>query len=123
MTCLRVPVSLNTGLIIQVDGHRYVCNLRTTSFCLQVAIVLLCNKYYLCEEGMDHKIGRKFHTHGADEKKHAKHWSVEFKEKESIEKLRRRLKDNIKKAIPLHARTGQEGSRRLRLPDFKTIGT
>ena len=29
----------------------------------------------------------------------------------------------IKKAIPLQAWTGPEGSRRLRLPDFKTIGT
>jgi hypothetical protein len=27
------------------------------------------------------------------------------------------------KAIPLHAWTGPEGSRRLRLPDFKTFGT
>ena len=27
------------------------------------------------------------------------------------------------KAIPLRAWTGPEGSRRLRLPDFKTIGT
>jgi hypothetical protein len=27
------------------------------------------------------------------------------------------------KAIPLQASTGPEGSRRLRLPDFKTIGT
>ena len=27
------------------------------------------------------------------------------------------------KTIPLHAWTGPEGSRRLRLPDFKTIGT
>ena len=27
------------------------------------------------------------------------------------------------KAIPLPARTGPEGSSRLRLPDFKTIGT
>jgi hypothetical protein len=27
------------------------------------------------------------------------------------------------KAIPLQAFTGSEGSRRLRLPDFKTIGT
>jgi hypothetical protein len=26
-------------------------------------------------------------------------------------------------AIPLQAWTGPEGSRRLRLPDFKTIGT
>jgi len=29
----------------------------------------------------------------------------------------------IVKAIPLQAWTGPEGSRRLRLPDFKTIGT
>jgi hypothetical protein len=27
------------------------------------------------------------------------------------------------KAIPLHAWTGPEGSKRLKLPDFKTIGT
>jgi hypothetical protein len=27
------------------------------------------------------------------------------------------------KAVPLQAVTGPEGSRRLRLPDFKTIGT
>ena len=27
------------------------------------------------------------------------------------------------KAIPLQAWTGPDGSRRLRLPDFKTIGT
>jgi hypothetical protein len=27
------------------------------------------------------------------------------------------------KAIPLQVLTGPEGSRRLRLPDFKTIGT
>jgi hypothetical protein len=27
------------------------------------------------------------------------------------------------KAIPLQAVTGPEGSRRLRVPDFKTIGT
>ena len=27
------------------------------------------------------------------------------------------------KAIPVQARTGPEGSRRLRLPNFKTIGT
>jgi hypothetical protein len=27
------------------------------------------------------------------------------------------------KAIPLQALTGSEGSRRMRLPDFKTIGT
>jgi len=29
----------------------------------------------------------------------------------------------ILKAIPLQAWTGPEGSRRFRLPDFKTIGT
>ena len=28
-----------------------------------------------------------------------------------------------RKAIPLQAWTGLEGSRRLRLPDFKTVGT
>jgi len=27
------------------------------------------------------------------------------------------------KAIPLQAWTGPEGSRRMRLPDFKTVGT
>ena len=31
--------------------------------------------------------------------------------------------DDKGKAIPLQACTGPEGSRRLRLPDFKTIGT
>jgi len=30
---------------------------------------------------------------------------------------------NKSKAIPLQVWTGPEGSRRLRLPDFKTIGT
>jgi hypothetical protein len=30
---------------------------------------------------------------------------------------------HIYKAIPLQALTGPEGSRRLRLPNFKTIGT
>ena len=30
---------------------------------------------------------------------------------------------NKRKAIPLQAWTGPEGSRRLRLPDFKIIGT
>ena len=33
------------------------------------------------------------------------------------------LKKGIGKAIPLQAWTGSEGSRRLRLPDFKTVGT
>jgi hypothetical protein len=32
-------------------------------------------------------------------------------------------KVKAKKAIPLQPWTGPEGSRRLRLPDFKTIGT
>jgi len=32
-------------------------------------------------------------------------------------------RDVVGKAIPLQAWTGPEGSRRLRLPDFKTIGT
>jgi len=31
--------------------------------------------------------------------------------------------ENKGKAIPLQTWTGPEGSRRLRLPDFKTIGT
>ena len=68
MTCLRVPLNLNTGRIIQVGGLKYACNFRTTSFCLQVVTVLLCNKYYRCEKGMDHKIGGKFHTHGGHDK-------------------------------------------------------
>ena len=33
------------------------------------------------------------------------------------------MKGKKGKAIPLHAWTGPEGSRKLRLPDFKTIGT
>jgi len=39
--------------------------------------------------------------------------------------LRRKKQFSIDylKAIPLQAWTGPEGSRRLRLPDFKTIGT
>jgi len=36
---------------------------------------------------------------------------------ESIDKL------GIGKTIPLQAWTGPEGSRRLRLPDFKTVST
>jgi hypothetical protein len=31
--------------------------------------------------------------------------------------------EKVNKAIPLQALIGPEGSRRLRLPDFKTIGT
>jgi len=39
-------------------------------------------------------------------------------------RVRGRYKDKGKgKAIPLQAWTGPEVSRRLRLPDFKTIGT
>jgi len=33
------------------------------------------------------------------------------------------MKNGKCKAIPLQAWTGPEGSRRLRLPDFKIIGT
>jgi len=33
------------------------------------------------------------------------------------------IPNNKRKVIPLQAWTGPEGSRRLRLPDFKTIGT
>jgi hypothetical protein len=42
-----------------------------------------------------------------------------------FEKNKQRLCSMSKKgkAIPLQAWTGPEGSRRLRLPDFKTIGT
>ena len=37
--------------------------------------------------------------------------------------LLREMSKGKGKAIPLQAWTGPEGSRRLRLPDFKTIGT
>jgi hypothetical protein len=63
-----VPLIFNTGLIIQVSGLKYVCNFRTTSFCLQVDRLLLYNRYYRSEEAMDHKMKAKFHTHGGDEK-------------------------------------------------------
>jgi hypothetical protein len=33
------------------------------------------------------------------------------------------ISEGNSKAIPLHTLTGPEGSRRLRLPDFKKIGT
>ena len=33
------------------------------------------------------------------------------------------LRRSKSKVIPLQAWTGREGSRRLRLPDFKTVGT
>jgi len=34
-----------------------------------------------------------------------------------------KISGNIFQAIPLQAWTGPDGSRRLRLPDFNTIGT
>jgi hypothetical protein len=37
--------------------------------------------------------------------------------------LTQKICKSVIKAIPLQAWTGPEGSRRLRLPDFKTIGT
>jgi len=39
--------------------------------------------------------------------------------------MARRYEDRafIGKAVPVQAWTGSEGSRRLRLPDFKTVGT
>jgi len=43
--------------------------------------------------------------------------------KECTSGLRKGNVDVIGKAIPVQARTGREGSRRLRLPDFKTVGT
>jgi hypothetical protein len=36
---------------------------------------------------------------------------------------RRKKKERKEKAVPIQAWTGPEGSRRLWLPDFKTIGT
>jgi hypothetical protein len=39
------------------------------------------------------------------------------------EPIRINYTNNSKKAIPLQAWTGPEGSWRLRFPDFKTIGT
>jgi len=46
-----------------------------------------------------------------------KHGHIQELEQETVECVRQG------KAIPLQAWTGLEGSRRLRLPDFKTIGT
>jgi hypothetical protein len=46
--------------------------------------------------------------------------------REVFQQLIRTYKEIISKkaiAIPLRAWTGPEGSRRLKLPDFKTIGT
>ena len=37
-----------------------------------------------------------------------------------LDRLKKKEKD---KAVPLQAWTSPEGSRRLRLPDFKTVGT
>jgi hypothetical protein len=43
---------------------------------------------------------------------------------ENVPQIRpRSLLSTTCKSIPLQALTGTEGSRRLRLPDFKTIGT
>jgi U3 small nucleolar RNA-associated protein 14 len=40
------------------------------------------------------------------------------------DKVQCKVKVKVKgKAVPLQAWTGPEGSRRLRLPDFKTVGT
>ena len=41
----------------------------------------------------------------------------------NIRGLKKAMEKSKGKAIPLQAWTGLEGSRRLRLPDFKTIGT
>jgi len=40
-----------------------------------------------------------------------------------VMRIKRRRIGGKGKAIPLQARKGPEGSRKLRLPDFKTIGT
>jgi hypothetical protein len=42
---------------------------------------------------------------------------------EPVKKISRTNMYAIGKAIPLKSLTGPEGSRRLRLPDFKTVGT
>jgi hypothetical protein len=55
----------------------------------------------------------------------------EFQGTRQLEKSSRKEEMNLRgvkvkgkgKAIPLRVLTGPEGSRRLRLPDFKTIGT
>jgi len=44
-------------------------------------------------------------------------------EEEEEEEEKKKEKKKKKKAIPLQAWTGPEDSRRMRLPDFKTIGT
>ena len=47
-------------------------------------------------------------------------WSLTLREERKLRVSENRVKG---KAIPLQAWTGPEGSRRLRLPDFKTVGT
>ena len=44
-------------------------------------------------------------------------------EKYERDRIRKGMDEVKGKAIPLQAWTGPEGSGRLRLPDFKTIGT
>jgi hypothetical protein len=60
----------------------------------------------------------------------AQHYTKKLKSDEELIESRqhtncylRHLPSNKKKAIPLQAWTDPKGSRRLRLPDFKTIGT
>ena len=59
------------------------------------------------------------------ERKGKKRKGKKRKEKKRKEKKRKEKerKGKERKAIPLQACTGPEGSRRLRIPDFKTIGT
>jgi hypothetical protein len=47
---------------------------------------------------------------------------VKVRNKEKIKEKKNSALEQVK-AIPLQAWAGPEGSRRLRLPDFKTIGT
>jgi hypothetical protein len=47
----------------------------------------------------------------------------EYRDMDGRDKIKRPETCVKGKAIPLQALTGPEGSRRLRLPDFKTIGT
>jgi hypothetical protein len=51
------------------------------------------------------------------------HTSFELYGFQSLERGQLEIKTVNGKAIPLQALTGPEGSRRLRFPDFKTIGT
>jgi hypothetical protein len=60
--------------------------------------------------------------HGTEEE-HIEVWSENLNISDHMEDLRTDGKKKKGKAIPLQAWTGPEGPRRLRLPDFKTIGT